>query len=398
MHEPMPPFLTRRQVWILTTLAILNHITFTGARVNVSLTAIHLGASELIVGLLVAFFSVLPALLSMKAGRMLDRVSPMTPLVASSVAHVAGVVVPFAVPGLWSLLAASLLIGTASNLFYLCQQRIFATASARADRTTNLGIGAIGFGVSGFIGPLATGVAIDHLGHDQAFLMLAVTPVIASVLLLAGVLKLPAVAAAVAPAAPEAARAAFDLLRQPRVRRVYAMGLLFSMAWDTFTLFVPIHGSHAGLSATVIGMVMASLTAGVFTTRLALPAMARRISAPRMLFFGHIIIGAGLLVFPLTGQVYVLMACSFVVGLAVGYAQPLSMSMMFDVVPADRAGEALGLRIAITGASQAVFPFVLGAISSALGLTPVFWSLALLQFAGTRLYRHNHTTTDRVRK
>ena len=398
MHEPMPPFLTRRQVWILTTLAILNHITFTGARVNVSLTAIHLGASELIVGLLVAFFSVLPALLSMKAGRMLDRVSPMTPLVASSVAHVAGVVVPFAVPGLWSLLAASLLIGTASNLFYLCQQRIFATASARADRTTNLGIGAIGFGVSGFIGPLATGVAIDHLGHDQAFLMLAVTPVIASVLLLAGVLKLPAVAAAVAPAAPEAARAAFDLLRQPRVRRVYAMGLLFSMAWDTFTLFVPIHGSHAGLSATVIGMVMASLTAGVFTTRLALPAMARRISAPRMLFFGHIIIGAGLLVFPLTGQVYVLMACSFVVGLAVGYAQPLSMSMMFDVVPADRAGEALGLRIAITGASQAVFPFVLGAISSALGLTPVFWSLALLQFAGTRLYRRNHSTADRVRK
>ena len=398
MHEPMPPFLTRRQVWILTTLAILNHITFTGARVNVSLTAIHLGASELIVGLLVAFFSVLPALLSMKAGRMLDRVSPMTPLVASSVAHVAGVVVPFAVPGLWSLLAASLLIGTASNLFYLCQQRIFATASARADRTTNLGIGAIGFGVSGFIGPLATGVAIDHLGHDQAFLMLAVTPVIASVLLLAGVLKLPAVAAAVAPAAPEAARAAFDLLRQPRVRRVYAMGLLFSMAWDTFTLFVPIHGSHAGLSATVIGMVMASLTAGVFTTRLALPAMARRISAPRMLFFGHIIIGAGLLVFPLTGQVYVLMACSFVVGLAVGYAQPLSMSMMFDVVPADRAGEALGLRIAITGASQAVFPFVLGAISSALGLTLVFWSLALLQFAGTRLYRRNRTTTDPVRK
>lgn len=398
MHEPMPPFLTRRQVWTLTTLAILNHITFTGARVNVSLTAIHLGASELIVGLLVAFFSVLPALLSMKAGRMLDRVSPMTPLVVSSVAHVAGVVVPFAVPGLWSLLAASLLIGTASNLFYLCQQRIFATASARADRTTNLGIGAIGFGVSGFIGPLATGVAIDHLGHDQAFLMLAVTPVIASVLLLAGVLKLPAAASAVAPAAPEAARAAFDLLRQPRVRRVYAMGLLFSMAWDTFTLFVPIHGSHAGLSATVIGMVMASLTAGVFTTRLALPAMARRISAPRLLFVGHIIIGAGLLVFPLTGQVTVLMACSFVVGLAVGYAQPLSMSMMFDVVPADRAGEALGLRIAITGASQAVFPFVLGAISSALGLTPVFWSLALLQFAGTRLYRRNHASAGAARK
>jgi MFS family permease len=126
--------------------------------------------------------------------------------------------------------------------------------------------------------------------------------------------------------------------------------------------------------------------------------MARRISAPRMLFVGHIIIGAGLLVFPLTGQVTVLMACSFVVGLAVGYAQPLSMSMMFDVVPADRAGEALGLRIAIAGASQAVFPFVLGAISSALGLTPVFWSLALLQFAGTRLYRRNHASVGAARK
>ena len=74
MQEPTPPFLTRRQVWTLTGLAILNHITFTGARVNVSLTAIHLGIAhviatepELVDG---AFTGTTTGVLNMRAGKV----------------------------------------------------------------------------------------------------------------------------------------------------------------------------------------------------------------------------------------------------------------------------------------------------------------------------------------
>ena len=383
MHSRTPQLLTSRQVWILTVVGTLTHVAFSGSRVTVSLAAIHLGASELVVGTLVAFFSIVPTLLAVKAGRMLDRMDPLKPMMVSVAFHVLGVLVPVIFPGLWSLLVASIMVGTASSFFYLLQQRIIGTCSAAPDRTANLGIAAIGYAVSGFIGPLASGVAIDHLGFGAAFLMLAVTPAIAMGALLAGVLTLPAF-----PQQATTGRGrgnALELLRQPRMLRVYALGLMFSMAWDTFVLFVPIHGSHAGLSATVIGTVMAALTAGLFTTRLALPALSRRMNQSRFLFLGHIAIGLAFLAFPLTINVSVLMACSYLVGLAVGVAQPVSMSMMFEVCPPERAGEALGLRLTLLGTSQSVLPMLFGALSTAFGLTPIFWSFAIMQFAATRL-------------
>ena len=163
MHSRTPQLLTSRQVWILTVVGTLTHVAFSGSRVTVSLAAIHLGASELVVGTLVAFFSIVPTLLAVKAGRMLDRMDPLKPMMVSVAFHVLGVLVPVIFPGLWSLLVASIMVGTASSFFYLLQQRIIGTCSAAPERTANLGIAAIGYAVSGFIGPLASGVAIDHL-------------------------------------------------------------------------------------------------------------------------------------------------------------------------------------------------------------------------------------------
>src|SRR5947207_2953934 len=61
-------------------LNVLGHLCFVGSRMTTTLFALHLGASELTVGVLLALFAVLPMLLSVTAGRIIDRLGPRRPV------------------------------------------------------------------------------------------------------------------------------------------------------------------------------------------------------------------------------------------------------------------------------------------------------------------------------
>ena len=50
------------------------HLCYVGSRMTTSLFALELGASAVTVGMLVASFAVLPMLLSVFAGRFIDRI------------------------------------------------------------------------------------------------------------------------------------------------------------------------------------------------------------------------------------------------------------------------------------------------------------------------------------
>ena len=63
--SPLPPLLA---------MVVLAHLVFSGCRVALTLYAIALQASTLVVGLQVSLLSLLPMLFSVRLGRWLDRV------------------------------------------------------------------------------------------------------------------------------------------------------------------------------------------------------------------------------------------------------------------------------------------------------------------------------------
>jgi len=63
----------------LIGLGILNHTVLAGGRVTVSLYALSLGASPLIVGSLIGFYAFFPMFLSVSAGRLSDRIGVRRP-------------------------------------------------------------------------------------------------------------------------------------------------------------------------------------------------------------------------------------------------------------------------------------------------------------------------------
>ncbi|MDH4172687.1 MAG: MFS transporter [Betaproteobacteria bacterium] len=368
--------MTLRLIIVLTVLA---HVGFVGSRVTVSLHAIALGASPLTVGVLMSLYAALPMLLAVHAGRRIDRAGVAGPLFAGLLAVSAGVLLPAAWPSLGALFFAATLIGTGFLFVHVALNNVVGALAAPEARAVSFAWLALGFSVGGFFGPLAAGFAIDGLGHRLAFLVLAVFPGIAAAILWQRRRRLPAHAA---PKPDGGERNLADLLRDPRLRQAFIASAVLAMGWDLYAFVVPIYGTRIGLSASLIGIVMGTFSAATFAVRLALPAMARRVREWPMVAAAMIIASVSYALFPLAQSVAPLMALSFLLGLGLGCAQPFIMSLLYAASPPGRQGEVIGIRTTLLSGSHTVLPLAMGALGAALGMAPVFWSMALVMLAG----------------
>ncbi len=368
-----------RPLPLVIILLVLDHIAFSGSRVTVSLYAIHQGESALTVGILIAMYALLPALLSVSAGRWIDRVGMEKPLLLGSVTVGIGTLLPFLFPGLAVLYATSIVVGVAFMLINVAAYHAVGELSPAEYRAVNFSYVAIGFSTSAFIAPILSGVGIDNFGHRTTFLLLSaftLLPILALSLKLVP-FPMPTPRAQDAPAG-----AILDLLRDVRLRRLFITMAILTVAWDVYGFAIPVHGTNIGLSASEIGLVMATFAAATFTVRLATPFFINRIHPWTVLVASLFVAGISFLGLPFTTNVGTMMAIMFLLGLGLGAPQPMVMMLLHDSAPAGRAGEALGLRTTLINGSQTIMPLMFGAVGAALGMGPVFWSIALVLLGG----------------
>jgi len=368
-----------RTLLALIGLGILNHTVLTGSRVTVSLYALSLGASPFVVGSLMGLYSLLPMLLAIGAGRLSDRVGVRTPMLAGSCGMALGVALPRIFPGLPALFATTALIGVAFMLFQVSAQNATGELGEPADRPRNFSLLALGYSVSGFSGPLIVGVLIDHAGFAATFATLIVLPLVPAAVLARGRLALPRQRPA---HALDTRGSALELLQNRHLRRVFAVNALLAMAWDLHTFFIPIYGARLGLSASFIGVILAAFAAATFFVRLAMAWIARKFSEFEVLTAALFVASAAYALFPFVATLAPLMTLSFLLGLALGSAQPMVMSLLHSISPAGRMGEAAGMRMAIINASTFAVPLMFGAIGSSVGIGPVFWLVGAALAAG----------------
>jgi MFS family permease len=110
--------------------------------------------------------------------------------------------------------------------------------------------------------------------------------------------------------------------------------------------------------------------------------MSRRLSEWRIMSLALFVTAAGFVAFPLMHGFWSLAGAAFLLGMSLGCSQPVSMSLVYRTSPPHRAGEAVGVRAAITSFSQTALPMLFGALGSAVGLVAVFWCASILLLAG----------------
>ncbi len=239
---------------------------------------------------------------------------------------------------------------------------------------------AIGPAFSNFLGPFAAGIAIDSGGFRVAFLLLAVLPVIGW-FWVRHAQELPPVHA------PAGARegTAWDLLREPGFRRLLLVNWLLSSCWDVHTFVVPVLGYERGLSASVIGTLLGAFAIAAAAVRVVMPAVAAYLKEWAVITAAMGATALLFTVYPLLHSPLSMGLCSVLLGVALGTVQPMIMSMLHQITPEHRHGQAVGLRLMAINASSVSMPILFGAAGAAIGISGVFWVVAGAVAAGIRL-------------
>ena len=244
-----------------------------------------------------------------------------------------------------------------------------------------------------FLGPLIAGFSIDYIGQLQVYLVLAALTAAPIPMLLLKPALLPKVLAT--HAGEGARRSVLDLWRLPSVRiTIIAAGVVGS-AQDLFQFYLPIYGHSIGLSASAIGTILGVVFVAAFVIRGLLPFLVKKLTEATILTCAIFIAAVAFTLLPFFVNPYALAAIAFLLGLGVGCAQPMTMSLLYLLTPAGRIAESFGLQKTARNATHLVVPIVFGSVGAAFGVTTVFISnTAILVTSGFLLRKAGIPDSD----
>ena len=377
-----------RELAQLILAQICLHACMAGTRLAAPLLALREGYSPAAVGLLLALFALTQVFLALPAGRFADRHGLKRPISYSVVAAVAGAGAAVIFPVFPVLCLSALLTGGATGAAVISLQRhVGRAASGPVELRKVFSWLSIGPAFSNFLGPFTAGLLIDHAGsvagsltgYRAAFLLMAVLP-LASWFLVRNTRELPAVI----PASGGPRLRAWDLMRDPLFRRLMMVNWFLSSCWDVHTFVVPVLGFERGISASVIGAILGAFALAAAAIRLAMPLLAAHLREWKVLAGAMLATALLFGIYPLLRSAVAMGICSVFLGFALGTVQPMIMSMLHQITPEARHGEALGLRLMAINASSVVMPILFGSAGAFGGVAVVFWATGTIVGLGSR--------------
>jgi predicted MFS family arabinose efflux permease len=380
-------------IYLVVAIAFLSQVGFGGSRVAVSLHALQLTANQFAIGVVIALYSLCPMLFAILIGRIADRLPARRLVIAGSVIMSVVLILPFAVPGLPTLCAAAFILGLAHQVFSLPIEALVGSIDGPDKRARNYALITMAWSAANFIGPMMAGVSIDHLGQLEVYLVLAVFTFAPIVFL---VVKRDLLShSGAGHQSTEARGSVLDLWRIPSLRNTIIAAGVVGSAQDLFQFYMPIYGSAVKLSASAIGTILGISSLAAFVIRAILPLLSRKLTEAQILKSAIFTSAFAFVLFPLFSDAFALSAIAFVLGLGVGCAMPMTMSLLYALAPANRLAEAFGLHKTVRNATHLVVPIVFGSIGAAFGFATVFLANSGMLATAGLLLRKLRTGSNR---
>ncbi len=371
-------------IYLIILMGILSQIGFNGSRIAVSLYALELGANQFAIGVLVALYSVFPMLLAIAVGQFVDRVGPRLPLLIGVIGMGLALLLPPLFPGIAVLYVSCIALGLTHLVFMIPLEASIGGIGGPGKRTANFALLSMGWSLANGIGPVITGFAIDYIGHAQVFWVLAAfsVPPILVFWFKPGLLPKTA-----APAGKETRGSVLELWRMPGLRTIFIISAVIHSAQNLFSFYFPIYGHSLGLSASAIGTIIGVVAGAAFVIRSVIPLLMKKWTEAGILTTAVFVSAVTFVLLPFVANPYALAAIAFLLGLGVGCANPLSMSLIYVLTPPGRVAESLGLLRTAYNLVQWVVPVVFSGVGAAFGFSTVFLSSAAMLFGSGFLMR-----------
>jgi MFS family permease len=369
----------RRTLPAIIGALICVHAAMAATRVTASLLVLHQGYPEWTVGALLSLFAVAPLGLSLWAGRLADRHGLHRPLAVGVAMGAIGAAAAVLSQHPIALAFAALATGGAVAVAAVgIQREAGLMAREPSDLKRVFSWIALGPALSNALAPIVVGLLIDHVGFRAGFVFALLLPAIAwwfGRRVPRGVVAVSRMAAEDSRGMP---RTAWSLLRMVSLRRLLLVNLALSACWDAHSFAVPVLGHARGLSASSIGLILGSFAVAATLVRLAISRWAEHLEERRALRRAMALATAVCVVYAWLPGVPGMLVGSAVLGLALGSVQPMVLSMLHQVTPSDRHGQALGLRMLVTNGATIVMPAAFGLLAAATVPAAPLWLMGSL--------------------
>jgi len=351
--------------------------------VIVPLYALGLGASAGQVGIIMAMRSLLPFLMAIPGGAMMDRygVRFMVSRLSAACA-VLGLLYPLA-DGFWPLLLLQLIFGLCQSFCWIgVQTGIGKSFKGDSLITSHLGFWSMG---GTFIGPLMIGVVWDYFGSTSSFMTVSVW----CALLMFLALSLDERVGPQEPSSGGSRRqqmgadygAAFGLLKEPIVFFVIASSSVRLGAVALQTSFLPVYLAELSFSASQIGLVIGVSAASSAVAAFLNNVMARWWQPERILAVFILCALIALTAMSATTSFWVLMGLNVLMGIAIGTTQPAMFSVLGAKIPSEIQGLIVGLRTSVNRLATFLIPLAAGIAAELAGTRYTFVWIGILLIA-----------------
>ncbi|MFP3125690.1 MFS transporter [Ectobacillus funiculus] len=371
----------RRDGYAVFMSVCLFMITIAGSRPLIPLYARDLGASHAEIGVIVALFSFLPLFLSIKAGKIIDRIGVRSPLIFGILSGSLSMIILAIFNNLVGIYISQIFSGLAQLIFVLAIQAYAGLFSKSKLREYFISVFSIAVAAGSFVGPLISGGLSDLLSNTYAFFVLGIVILLAvpfSFLLRnLQVKKIELVEQG------GKGENSFKLLRIQDLRKAVLVSSLVLLAKDAYIAFFPLLAAEKGVSTLVIGVIISLNAAAGILIRIILPWVVRRLKRSVIITISIVVAGSIYILNPFVDSVIGLSILAFILGFCSGIGQPLSIFTTINSLPQDRVAEGLGMRLMFNKLTQVIAPLSLGAVSGIVGMSGVFYVCGAIIMAGS---------------
>jgi MFS family permease len=351
------------------------------ASVIVPLWALELGASPLMIGLIISARQILVVTLSIHGGAMLDRYGPRQVIIVLGLVGAATTGLFPLLPIIWVAILLQMVSGFAESTNWIGAQTLVARLlkghavfAGRMTAAARMG---------GFVGPVLTGLAWQEFGPFGGFGLMAgwiVFGVGASCFLPADQAAPPednhaprrSRAANVLPRLTDY-KTAFRLLLLPAVAMVIAATVMRQTGTGMQSSFYGVWLKDIGFNAGTIGLLIGLGNGAAAISALTIGPLTRRYAEHWPLMLTIVLAIAAVAVTPMLDTLELLIFAIALRGVGQGLNLPLMMTIGSRAVGDHLQGRMAALRISFNRFGGALVPLIMGALAEVIGLEYAFY-------------------------
>jgi MFS family permease len=353
------------------------------ASVVLPLWLASVGVSTTMIGVVVGSRHLLPFLLSIHGGALMDRVGVRQLMIGCALVSAAALPLFPVVGWIPAVIMLQMLNGYGSSMGWIGAQTCFGRLLSGS--STYAGRFSFSLRLGSFTGPPLAGLAWDHIGVWGAFAVLSVWA--------AGIAAAAMFVPAEADGPPERRRRlcwgdvlprlsdyrdAVVLSREPAMQVVLLITIMRIAASSIQDSFYPVYLTSIGLPATQIGLLVTCCSALGAVSALWVGFATRFMSPLWVLIwttFGSIFFVS---ITPYLDGLFQLSVSAALRGLCMGLSQPLMLSLLADAAGSGALARGAALRTTANRVASAATPMTMGFVATSFGLGVSFYIIGAL--------------------